>query len=199
MKAITLHQPWASLISIGVKTIETRSWATSYRGPIAIHAGVKQPSAWGAVGDYSVVAFGRQGLALNGPGLPKYRSTPKLEGHMLPLGKVLATCMLVDCLPMTDHAELGDPECVVVGADFLDHCIPGGPQAELDANVVHLDRVDIPDGAHLIRSIDDQRPYGDFAPGRFAWMLEDVEPFVHPIAARGFQRVWNWTPNPTSL
>jgi len=39
IKAITLWQPWASLIAAGVKRHETRSWATSYRGPIAIHAG----------------------------------------------------------------------------------------------------------------------------------------------------------------
>ena len=44
MKAITLHQPWASLIAVGAKKIETRSW----RPPddligqtIAIHAGKK--------------------------------------------------------------------------------------------------------------------------------------------------------------
>ena len=39
MKAITLHQPWATLIALGLKTMETRSWSTKYRGPIAIHAG----------------------------------------------------------------------------------------------------------------------------------------------------------------
>lgn len=39
MKAITLHQPWATLVAIGAKRIETRSWGTSYRGPLAIHAG----------------------------------------------------------------------------------------------------------------------------------------------------------------
>ena len=42
MKALTLHQPWASLIAHGVKTIETRSWAPpqSLVGQrIAIHAG----------------------------------------------------------------------------------------------------------------------------------------------------------------
>ena len=38
MKALTLHQPWATLIAIGAKTIETRSWPTNYRGPLAIHA-----------------------------------------------------------------------------------------------------------------------------------------------------------------
>ena len=42
MRAITLHQPWASLIAAGVKRYETRSWAPPpyLRGQrIAIHAG----------------------------------------------------------------------------------------------------------------------------------------------------------------
>jgi hypothetical protein len=39
MIAITLHQPWATLVAIGAKEYETRSWATRYRGQIAIHAG----------------------------------------------------------------------------------------------------------------------------------------------------------------
>ncbi len=41
MKALTLHQPWASLMAAGIKTIETRHWATNYRGRLAIHAGKK--------------------------------------------------------------------------------------------------------------------------------------------------------------
>lgn len=41
MKAITIHQPWASLIAYGFKRYETRSWKTNYRGLIAIHAGQK--------------------------------------------------------------------------------------------------------------------------------------------------------------
>lgn len=42
MKAITLWQPWATLIAIGAKQFETRSWDTNYRGPLAIHA-AKRP------------------------------------------------------------------------------------------------------------------------------------------------------------
>lgn len=38
MRALSLHQPWATLILLGVKIYETRDWATSYRGPLAIHA-----------------------------------------------------------------------------------------------------------------------------------------------------------------
>lgn len=41
MKAITLWQPWASLVALGHKSFETRSWGTSYRGPILIHAAKK--------------------------------------------------------------------------------------------------------------------------------------------------------------
>nr|WP_139181574.1 ASCH domain-containing protein [Pelosinus fermentans] len=37
MKAITILQSWASLIACGAKLIETRSWATKYRGKIAIN------------------------------------------------------------------------------------------------------------------------------------------------------------------
>lgn len=39
MKAITISQPYASLIASGDKWIENRTWPTNYRGPIAIHAG----------------------------------------------------------------------------------------------------------------------------------------------------------------
>lgn len=38
MKALSLKQPWASMVANGTKTIETRTWRTSYRGPLAIHA-----------------------------------------------------------------------------------------------------------------------------------------------------------------
>ena len=36
VKALSIKQPWANLIASGEKTIETRLWATDYRGPILI-------------------------------------------------------------------------------------------------------------------------------------------------------------------
>lgn len=36
--AISLMQPWASAMALGLKRVETRSWSTAMRGPIAIHA-----------------------------------------------------------------------------------------------------------------------------------------------------------------
>jgi hypothetical protein len=38
MKALSLRQPWASLVVQGRKTLELRSWPTAYRGRLAIHA-----------------------------------------------------------------------------------------------------------------------------------------------------------------
>ncbi len=38
MKTLTLLNPWATLLVAGIKTIETRSWRTNYRGWLAIHA-----------------------------------------------------------------------------------------------------------------------------------------------------------------
>lgn len=39
MKCLSIRQPWAGLIVLGLKDIENRTWGTSYRGEIAIHAG----------------------------------------------------------------------------------------------------------------------------------------------------------------
>ena len=39
MKVITLKQPWATLVAEGYKEYEFRTWKTSYRGEIYIHAG----------------------------------------------------------------------------------------------------------------------------------------------------------------
>lgn len=38
MKVLSLTEPYATLIKNGIKTIETRSWKTNYRGKLYIHA-----------------------------------------------------------------------------------------------------------------------------------------------------------------
>jgi len=39
MKVLTIKQPWATLIAEGYKEYEFRSWKTTYRGDLLIHAG----------------------------------------------------------------------------------------------------------------------------------------------------------------
>lgn len=43
MKALTITQPWATLIAQGHKRIETRGWSTDYRGLLGIHSGKSLP------------------------------------------------------------------------------------------------------------------------------------------------------------
>lgn len=40
MKALTIKEPWASLIINNIKKYEFRSWKTNYRGKLLIHAGL---------------------------------------------------------------------------------------------------------------------------------------------------------------
>lgn len=44
MRVISIRQPWATLVALGAKRRETRSWPTRYRGQIAIHASAGMPT-----------------------------------------------------------------------------------------------------------------------------------------------------------
>lgn len=46
MKAISIKQPWASLIAHGIKDIENRTWKTNYLGKVYIHASAKQAGSY---------------------------------------------------------------------------------------------------------------------------------------------------------
>lgn len=56
MKALTICQPFAHLISIGDKRVENRTWPTYYRGKLAIHAGKSR--AWLDDTDPAGMVFG---------------------------------------------------------------------------------------------------------------------------------------------
>jgi activating signal cointegrator 1 len=45
MKALSLYQPFATLVVLGKKRCETRGWHTEYRGPLLIHASRTFPEA----------------------------------------------------------------------------------------------------------------------------------------------------------
>jgi hypothetical protein len=83
MKALTLTQPWATLVALGAKRIETRSWSTAYRGPLAIHAAKGFPPD---CRDYVLIEPFRSSLSV-------------VSALQLPIGKIIATCELIDILP----------------------------------------------------------------------------------------------------
>ena len=94
MKTITLTQPWATLVAIGAKRIETRSWQIRYRGPLVIHA------AKGATTDDIRLAF-----------VEPFKSVLNAAGYklftQLPRGALVATCQLVSVIPVYKITERG--------------------------------------------------------------------------------------------
>lgn len=98
MKAISLWQPWASAIAVGAKRIETRSWPTSYRGPLAIHAAKRRV----------VEELIRWGCCWNWCGalrpLGRFMGEDELE-DVLPFGGIVAVCRLADCRPTDSFTQ----------------------------------------------------------------------------------------------
>ena len=79
MKALSVKQPWASLIASGKKTIETRTWRTFYRGPLLIVASRKP-----------IISLGPGGVHLIG----------MVAGHkVLPSGVAVCRCELINVRP----------------------------------------------------------------------------------------------------
>jgi activating signal cointegrator 1 len=140
MKALTLTQPWATLVAIGAKKIETRSWSTSYRGSIAIHAAKGFPK-WAR--EFTQEQVCSQAVC--------FSQWPPLGYPWYPLGFVLATGRLVHCM--------------------LTQQVP-----------------------HLLPTLwtPREREFGDYAPDRYAWILEDIKPFPEPIPAKGALGLWDW-------
>lgn len=158
MKALTLTQPWATLVAIGAKRIETRSWDTKYRGPLAIHAAKGFP---GWAKDFC--ASGVFYRALGWPESPSPLTQAWIDDNSrrikdLPLGAIVATARLVNVLP----TEVVNNRANVWGISI-------GPVSE-----------------HELQ-------FGDYTPGRFAWLLEDIEALAVPVPAKGALGLWEWS------
>lgn len=164
MKAITVWNPWAYLIRLAGhhdpevaklgKGIETRSWPTSYRGPLAIHAAKNFPQE-------------ARLLCLEEPFLTALTSAGLQGTNELPRGAVVATCKLVDCLQITGRTTI---EGKIVAAQLYS---------------MHP----------LAREVTgNELAFGDYTPGRYAWILADVNPLPEPIPAKGALGLWEWGP-----
>lgn len=90
MKAISLWQPWASAIALGLKRNETRKWSTDHRGALAIHAALK---------DTGLIRAAFSELMKD----PEFAEAFDAVGYRtfddLPRGRVVATVSLDEVVP----------------------------------------------------------------------------------------------------
>lgn len=103
MKAITIWQPYATLIMLGLKKYETRCWGTSFRGPLIIHAAKR----WDDDREFDCQ---RVTSLMHLLGVDtKVFSQEQGEHWLTPmgetLGKALGVVELLDCRPMKDGGD----------------------------------------------------------------------------------------------
>ncbi len=133
MKALSLLQPWASLVVTGAKQIETRSWSTKYRGGLLIHA-----------------STGKAGAALTAePPFSRYIH----NFNQLPFGAIIGQVVLTDVVRVEE---------------------------------LHLS------GTAINHLTLEERAFGDYTNGRFAWMLEEPVLFSKPIPVKGTLGLWEY-------
>jgi hypothetical protein len=151
MKAITIRQPHATAVALRSKRIETRSWSTHYRGPLAIHAGqhcrLGEMMALGSVYHWCGALHEPLGTWL-------YKT--------LPFGAIVAVADLVDCRP-TDSFTVAE----------LDQW-RSPPWNDKPLHLYHWT----------------ERQMGDFTPGRFGWVLENIRALKTPVPFKGRQQLF---------
>jgi hypothetical protein len=99
IRALTVRQPWAAAIATGAKTVENRTWSTTYRGTLAIHAAAR-PDPHALEGTDPVVRGRLQGA---------YRAAPTAATGT---GGLVALADLIDCHRATTWCcrPWGEPE-----------------------------------------------------------------------------------------
>jgi activating signal cointegrator 1 len=97
MKCLSLTQPWASLVVLGAKHLETRSWQTAHRGPLAIHASRAFPPA-----SRALVRTAPFRAILAAAGIHDWRE--------LPTGLVIGTVEIVSCTRVEELIDVSPRE-----------------------------------------------------------------------------------------
>ncbi|RYF85259.1 MAG: ASCH domain-containing protein [Chitinophagaceae bacterium] len=134
-RALSLLQPWASLVVMGLKRIETRSWQTAYRGPLLIHA-----------------SLGKKG---------------KVLATELPFSKYI-----------TDFDDL--PFGAIIGQVQLEDIVP-------------VERL-FYTAEKLAALTLEEKAFGDYTKGRYAWLLTEAVRFDEMIPVKGGLGIWKFNP-----
>jgi hypothetical protein len=101
MKALSLWQPWASLVALREKRYETRDWYTKHRGPLAIHATAKMPPYWLGASRHTDAFSNELSDVFN-----VRRGYDAFAAKKLPLGAILCIVNLVDIQETRDVREI---------------------------------------------------------------------------------------------
>jgi hypothetical protein len=181
MKCISLWQPWASLCVIGAKKFETRSWERSYRGTLLIHASQRHTK------EIAITCF-------NEPFFSTLKAAGTITGGddeeelAMPFGGIIGVAELTMIFMIEgDGLYRFGNECTE--CDGTGSTGEWGDAGEIQCGACEgrgrtiLEQLDLPEEPEL--------SFGDYAPGRFAWKLENPRRFETPIPFRGRQQLFD--------
>jgi activating signal cointegrator 1 len=175
---LTLTQPYASLVALGVKTFETRDWGTRYRDMLLIHAGKGLVPVGGRAGlielclsepfrsvllAADVLRLGQRHDIDRHPNWFHLESTPGAHepySLLLPRAAIVASTQLIDCCPLS---------------------IQNGRACYWNQDK----------GVWKVVS-EQEAAFGDFSEGRRGFRLTDIQALPTPIPARGALGLWRW-------
>lgn len=167
MKAISLWQPWASLIACGMKPYETRHWSPPrdlIGQTIAIHAAKKLDRDGVALAEelvYQSHVIGDDRLGKHLDAIPdEFLSCFGMA--TLPLGRVVCTAKLDAAFQLGEEAQGTAVPAARVVRRLTSRPMP-------DCFTVRYDK------------------YGDYSAGRWAWLFTDVTPLLKPPEVVGRQ------------
>lgn len=168
MKAISLWQPWASLIRMQVKTVETRSWKTDYRGDLLICAAQKK--------NKMIKEYYYQNIRPRLYDVFPISATAKYidssyrfyEYDDFPIGQALAIANLVDCQKIT--LEL---------------------ITRYSAHKKYVPDYKYEDARIISRRLGNEIAFGDWTPGRYAWIFSGITPLNFPFDVKGKQGLFD--------
>lgn len=179
MKAISLWQPFASLISGGLKSFETRHFpppASLLGKRIAIHAAKRHHKREEREWWVDTVAYLR---------------------HMAGDDEFSDAAYMLDKLvgwKVQFHAGNPIPRGAIVCTAVLDGAYQCGDHVMMRGRPMWSAAKVMP-GSRSINTYTTVDPYGDYSPGRWAWRLDDVKVLDVPIPAVGKQGWFDWDPN----
>jgi activating signal cointegrator 1 len=175
IQAISLWNPWATFMARGLKRIETRSWRFPSKLPavLAIHATKKVDEVLLA----RLINDPKDGYhfraALEQVGVPPREFADSghyaVSGSLLPAGAVVAVVRLVACLPTGAFSEAG---------------------AKLVSDVTGVSTT----YPRILRP--EELAFGDYSPGRYAWVTDAVFRLDPPVPQRGAQGLFWWDATP---
>lgn len=163
-RCVSINEPWAWAIVAGYKPIENRTWATPFRGRLAVHASTSKRHFTHATADYLFKAGQPIRKALDSELID-------FDNPLFYFGAIVGTVEVVGCV----FCE------VDAGEDFDAACRAQGFGDWLERQTLLARRLGV-------------APPKYWADGPVCWLLESPQQFTVPIPSKGKLNIYSLSP-----